>query len=225
MRTDTNIAQVQLTWSTVLGTKNWALKNKQLLNPSHPDHFYASTCDSGCPWTNACPHRENNLKIESRLLAHFNGLPSLRITATAAALDTHGRLKDLKLLQDLFFLVTTSLCQDWVTCLHAAFLTCGNRFYHSGLSVQGPSLDLRYPSFACSANTLPSEAARWEPCVTPCPPTQKGSAAWAVALNLFVAKKEQHVSGNKTCKNVRRARRQLSAGKMQLWITIQQAVP
>jgi len=93
-------------------------------------------------------------------MAHFNGLPSLRITATAAALDTHGRLKDLKLLQDLFFLVTTSLCQDWVTCLHAAFLTCGNRFYHSGLSVQGPSLDLRYPSFACSANTLPSEAAR-----------------------------------------------------------------
>ena len=45
MRTDTNIAQVQLTWSTVLGTKNWTLKNKTASKPFPSRSLLCSTCE------------------------------------------------------------------------------------------------------------------------------------------------------------------------------------
>ncbi len=37
----------------------------------------------------------------------------------------------------LLFLVTTSLCQDWVICAPAAILRCGSRFSHSQIRSQG----------------------------------------------------------------------------------------
>ena len=53
---------------------------------------------------------------------------------TCAPIDTRGAIQ-LPLLPItrqycpvLLFLVTTSLCQDWVICAPAAFLRCGSRF-------------------------------------------------------------------------------------------------
>ena len=82
----------------------WQKSNYELFNRNNFNIHYWSWNYRGC-WHQTCP------PIGTHRRLHILFIPITR----------HGCLV-------LLFLVTTSLCQDWVICAPAAFLRCGSHF-------------------------------------------------------------------------------------------------
>ena len=84
--------------------KFWQAFNYELFNRSNFNIHYWSWNYRGC-WHQTCP------PIDTHKGVYILFIPITR----------HG-------CPVLLFLVTTSLCQDWVICAPAAFLRCGSHF-------------------------------------------------------------------------------------------------
>ena len=78
--------------------------NYELFNHNNFNIRYWSWNYRGC-WHQTCPPIDTHRKVYKQLI------PDTRHVCPV-----------------LLFLVTTSLCQDWVICAPAAFLRCGSRF-------------------------------------------------------------------------------------------------